>query len=380
MSKAIGTLEQPELRQETATRPGAVASKPGLVGSLTGYMRSFSMSPRTKNLLKLAISAVLFISLFAFGKVDLSQSWQAALSANKTTLGLAFLIYTFSGLIIAYRWQLLATAVDFHERFYKMAQYTYVGMFFNMFLPSTVGGDFTKCYYLTKGKEAKGTSKYLHALSTVLIDRAIGIAVLLVFATIGLLYGPATSLPLEMKAPVFAMTFGVCIVLPFLPQISNRLLGESNWLSKKLNHSTVRVYWQNKPTMLKALALSIIFQMLMVCTHILVGMSLGLDFSQVSFWYYFVFYPLVAVLGFVTPSVNGIGVREWAYTYFLTASNVESSTALTYALIWLGMTASGSIIGGIVYVLGHFRIPNQETGQSKEPFEHNNLADQTQST
>ncbi|MBX9640499.1 MAG: flippase-like domain-containing protein, partial [Mycobacteriaceae bacterium] len=206
----------------------------------------------------------------------------------------------------------------------------------------------------------------------------IGIAVLLVFATIGLLYGPATSQPLEMKAPVFFMTFGVCIVLPFLPQICTRLLGEDNWLSKKLNHSTVRVYWQNKPTMFKALILSIVFQMLMVGTHILVGMSLGLTFNQVSFWYYFVFYPLVAVLGFVTPSVNGIGVREWAYTYFLTASNVESSTALTYALIWLGMTASGSIIGGIVYVLGHFRVPNEDAGvETREQFDHS-LADQRQ--
>lgn len=331
-------------------------------GGLAKKIPFLSLSDKTKNRLKLAVSAALFISLFVFGKVDLSKSLEAALAADKGLLSVAALLFLGSVFVLARRWQVLAATVNLEAPFLKMVQYCYVGLFFNMFLPSTIGGDFTKCYYLSKGKAEKGSSKYLHALSSVLVDRALGVAVLLFFASIGILLGPeASSLPMEMKAPIILGTVSLFLFLPFLPQLSNKILGESNWLSRKLNQSTAKAYWQNKPAIMNALLLSVVFQFLMVASHLMVGLSLGFSLEQVPLWYYFVFYPLVAVLGFVTPSVNGIGVREWAYTYFLTMSGVDSATALTYAIIWLGMTTLGSVVGGIVYVLGHLRIPKEET-------------------
>ena len=71
------------------------------------------------------------------------------------------------------------------------------------------------------------------------------------------------------------------------------------------------------------------------------------------------------MLGFVTPSFNGIGIREWAYTYFLTLTGVDKAHALTYAIMWLGLNTLSSLVGGLVYLLGHFKISNQE----KELFE-----------
>ncbi len=83
-------------------------------------------------------------------------------------------------------------------------------------------------------------------------------------------------------------------------------------------------------------------------------------------WYYFVFYPSVAVLGFVTPSFNGIGIREWAYTYFLLLVGVDRAYALTYALMWLGLTTFSSVFGGLVYILSHMQPPpkSMEEGAS----------------
>jgi uncharacterized membrane protein YbhN (UPF0104 family) len=101
-----------------------------------------------------------------------------------------------------------------------------------------------------------------------------------------------------------------------------------------------------------------VLQIVLVTVHILVGYSLGL--TSIPLWYYFVFYPSVAVLGFITPSFNGIGIREWAYTYFLTMSGIDRSHALTYAIMWLGLTTCSSLFGGIVYVAGHFKINKEE--------------------
>lgn len=320
-------------------------------GSL-GFSGRFPLpqiSQQSKTRLKLLVSLALFGSIFAFGKIDLSESIQAAVSCDKKYLASACALFLLSIFVMAHRWQLLANAVGLRKPFFKMVQLCYVGLFFNLFLPSTVGGDVSRCYYLTKG-----TNKYLHALTSVLVDRAMGLAVLLLFATLGLLFGPGGSgLPLQMKVPIFVLTGGMYCVIPFLPQLCTRVLGENNWVSRKLNHSSAKVFWEDRGLILMTLFLSVVSQILMVACHIAVGLALGLN--DIPLWYYFVFYPMVAVLGFVTPSVNGIGIREWAYTYFLAIMGVENSVALTYALIWLGLTTMGSVVGGIVYVLGRFR-------------------------
>jgi uncharacterized protein (TIRG00374 family) len=312
------------------------------------------ISSQTKMRLKILVSVVMFASLFLFGKIDLTKSWEIALHANLWFLGSAVVLFLSSTLLNAYRWQLLANAVGLRKPFFKMVQFCFVGLFFNLFLPSTVGGDFSRCYYLSKG-----TGRYGGALYSVLADRAVGIAVLFLFATLGILLGPGGSeMAWTLKAPIFLGTLGIFGVVPFMPKLTTKILGEQNWITKKFNDSTAKVYWRDKNLIGVSLALSVLMQVVLVTVHILIGYALGL--TTIPLWYYFVFYPSVAVLGFITPSFNGIGIREWAYTYFLTMAGIDRSHALTYAIMWLGLTTFTSLFGGIVYVAGHFKISKEE--------------------
>ncbi len=312
------------------------------------------ISSQTKMRLKIGISVVMFASLFLFGKIDLSKSWEIAMHANLWFLGSAIVLYLCSTLLNAYRWQLLANAVGLRKPFFKLVQFCFVGLFFNLFLPSTVGGDFSRCYYLSKG-----TGRYGGAAYSVLADRAVGIAVLFMFASLGILLGPGGSeMAWALKAPIFLGTMGIFGVLPFMPKLTKKLLGEHNFITKKFNDSSAKVYWQDKNLIGVSLGLSVLMQVVVVTVHILIGYALGL--TSIPLWYYFVFYPSVAVLGFITPSFNGIGIREWAYTYFLTMVGIDNSHALTYAIMWLGLTTITSLFGGIVYVAGHFKISKEE--------------------
>jgi glycosyltransferase 2 family protein len=315
---------------------------------------NLKISDSTKLRLKLLISLVLFASLFLFGKVDLSESWSAALQANRWYLSLAVVVYLSTVLINGHRWGLLAAAVGLHKSFWRLTQLCYVGLFFNLFLPSTVGGDFTRCYYLSKG-----TGKYANAFYSVIADRATGIAVLFLLATLGIVIGPGGfGLPVQLKWPIYAGTLAVFCVLPLAPKLSRIILGERNWITRQFNDSPASIYWKDKKLMLTCLLWSVVLQLIMVGVHILLGMALGL--TQIPLWYYFVFYPCVAVLGFITPSFNGIGIREWAYTYFLTMMGADRAHALTYAIMWLGLTTLISVVGGIVYVAGHFKVPPKQ--------------------
>ncbi len=329
---------------------------PSFVARLKALKSRIKLSSKAKTRLKLIISLGLFLSLFLFGKVDLSKAWHAALSAHKGYILAATILFLLSPILNAYRWQILANAVGLFAPLSKITQYVYVGLFFNLFLPSTVGGDFSRSYYLSKG-----TGKHLHALTSVLVDRASGLAVLLLFASMGLLFGPGgDQLPMPLKLPIFIATFGIYFIVPFVPQLALKFLGPQNWLSRKLNEGTAKVFWQDKGLIFTTILQSVIIQVIIVLCHLAVGLALGI---KVPLWYYFVFYPSVAVLGFVTPSINGIGVREWAYTYFLTLMAVDKDTALTFALIWLGLTTLSSLVGGLVYVAGKFRNVQSEVEQ-----------------
>ncbi len=313
-----------------------------------------SLPDSVKLKLKIGISLLLFASLFLLGKIDLSKSWEAAKSADLKFLALAAILFLSSVFLNAYRWGILADAVGLKRSLMRLTQYCFVGMFFNLFLPSTVGGDVSRCYYISKG-----TGHYKDAFYSVLADRASGIAVLFIFACAGVLFGPGgEALPWQLKLPIFVGAFGIFFVLPFMPALTKRFLGESNWIARQLNQSSANIYWRDKKLIASAIVLSVAIQIVIVICHILVGFALGL--SQIPIWYYFVFYPCVAVLGFITPSFNGIGIREWAYTLFLTSTGVDKPSALTYAIIWLGLISLSSIVGGLVYVAGHFTAPPKD--------------------
>ncbi|MBL8082183.1 MAG: flippase-like domain-containing protein [Candidatus Obscuribacter sp.] len=358
------TLEKggPDITDKVAVKPAdhsaalsQEAESPVSGTSISARLSSIKISKGTKLRVKILISLVLFASLFIFGKVDLRKAVEVGLKADKGYLLLAVILSLASTFLNAHRWQLLAAAVGLEKGLLKLVQFCFVGLFFNLFLPSTVGGDFSRCYYLSKG-----TGKYVNAFYSVLADRTVGIAVLFLFASVGILVGPGGGgLPIQLKLPIWLGTLAIFSIVPFMPQLTRRFLGEYNWIARQFNNSCAQAYWNNKGLILTTVFLSIIMQIVVVACHVLIGMALGLN--DIPLWYYFVFYPSVAVLGFITPSFNGIGIREWAYTYFLTMAGVDNAHALTYAIMWLGLSTLSSLVGGLVYLLGHFQKPKEES-------------------
>lgn len=310
--------------------------------------RLTNLPKNVKLALKLIVSLVLIVGLFLFGRVDLAKAGELALTANLKLFALAFFLACSCTFLNAYRWQALAKAVGLERGLLELTQYCFVGSFFNLFMPSTVGGDVARGYYLAKGK-----GRYKQAFYSIFADRAVGIAILFLFACLGIVLSPGgRNLPIQLKLPIFLGTFAIFFAIPLMPHISQFLLGKEHWLTQRFNNSTVQVFWKDKSLILVALWQSIILQTIFVICHILVGLALGL--TNIPYWYYFVFYPCVAVLGFITPSFNGVGIREWAYTFFLMYMGIDRPHALLYALAWLVLNYLIGLAGGLVYLLGHY--------------------------
>ena len=82
----------------------------------------------------------------------------------------ALAIYLASQLASSWRWAELARPLGFHFSRLRYMQLYFEGMFFNLCLPSSIGGDVLKAYWL-----APNTAGRVLAGCTVLADRAVGL-------------------------------------------------------------------------------------------------------------------------------------------------------------------------------------------------------------
>jgi uncharacterized membrane protein YbhN (UPF0104 family) len=78
------------------------------------------------------------------------------------------------------RWYILVRAVDLPFSLYNAFRLGMVGLFYNTFLPGSVGGDLVKAYFIAKAHPERKT----RAVATVLIDRAMGLFGLILFVAV----------------------------------------------------------------------------------------------------------------------------------------------------------------------------------------------------
>src|SRR6266481_2701197 len=109
------------------------------------------------------------------------------------SVGLYVVLQIISGL----RWQLLTKPLGFQKSVFECVRYYFIAMFFNLFLPTSVGGDVVRAWYLDGGSGRKAS-----AFVTVLVDRLSGLMVLLALACVAVAFCPL-SLPAWI-------TWGVC--------------------------------------------------------------------------------------------------------------------------------------------------------------------------
>ena len=85
------------------------------------------------------------------------------------------------------KWHILLRAQGIDVRFRSVLRYTFVGVFFNNFLPANVGGDVMRGYGL-----ARDTDRAAESAVSVVVDRLVG---LLAFMSAAFVVGPGGGLP-----------------------------------------------------------------------------------------------------------------------------------------------------------------------------------------
>ncbi|MBI2808899.1 MAG: flippase-like domain-containing protein [Planctomycetes bacterium] len=244
--------------------------------------------------------------------------------------------------VSARRWQIFARELRFGQTLRQYSAYYFIGMYFNLALPTSVGGDVMRVFFL----DAKSGRK-LAAFASVLLDRANGLVVLIAMACLGVLIAPV-ALPWWIHACVWGVAGAAVVGIALLPVVQNaRFLP----VQRRQQIKTMILLMRIPRVFFGTTAMSILVQAFGVFTLWLVSLSLGLE---IPIAYCCVLGPMVSLLTLLPISVNGMGVRELGTVVFLAPMGVDADSAKTLAFLWFAVNVAVSLLGGLVYLAGAY--------------------------
>jgi uncharacterized membrane protein YbhN (UPF0104 family) len=283
--------------------------------------------------------------------VPLEDIWKAVVDVQWSWLLLGFILATGSLVLRAYRWLLLLRGLNVSISFGRLVELYFVGNFFNAFLPSGFGGDAVRIMEVARDVPANV------AAGTVIVDRLTGLLMLFVMALVGLPFRPA-DFPQELFLLITAVSVAGLIggVILLEGSLLRRLGG---WLPAKLspvgNGPIARlleaVQGCGKRAILGALAVSTIFNLILVSWWYLCGLAIGLE---VSFFYHLLVVPILSV-ALLVPSVSGLGVREYLAPLVYAGAGVGEASAVALSLLVFAILRVSSLLGAPVYIVSTLR-------------------------
>jgi uncharacterized protein (TIRG00374 family) len=261
------------------------------------------------------------------------------------------LLYAAGQALSTYRWQLLLRPVGLTVPFVHLLGFYFTGMFFNLFLPTIVGGDAVKALLL-----ARETGAPARATMSVFMERNLGLLALLTIATVAAPIAPPVvvgGLPLTAICPLlFAGYLAVNAVIanPRAYSMVDRLIAMSPLAGARMRaaslYEAVAQYRRHVRALAVTLCLSFVFQFVVVGVVFLNARALDLDVPLSALA---VFVPLIALAGMIPVTVNGLGVREALYILLFGQLGAPTELAVSLALLFLAVTFVASLPGGLVY-------------------------------
>ena len=299
------------------------------------------------NLLKLLVSLGLLI--FIFSSLDLQAFFSIVRQANPVWL-FAALITTLGGVIIrAFRWQILLKAIQVEVPLGELTAIYFIGFLFNNLLPSGLGGDAMRMFELSKHTE-RGSD----AVTSVVVDRFLGLSSLQAIALAALLFNwhaiPAAVAYFTVIIFVVGLTLGYLLINRRLYLMLQRRVGLFRRLTgvKKIGNLFESFQRYPLPALGKAYLVALLFNLSLIAMNFFLGLAIG---AEASLAQYAVFVPITSLVLLIPISFAGLGVREETYRQLFGQIGVSNEVAVALSLLVyvFGNIVTG-LIGGVVYL------------------------------
>lgn len=312
--------------------------------------------PRVKNtllvLLRIGVSILLLALLFKFNKIDLQVLISDIKSTDKRLLTVGFLAYFFVYFLGFLRWRMLLSAVGINIPLKRLVSSFSGGIFFSIFLPSTIGGDLVRAADL-----AEHTKKAREVVATVFLDRLSGYIGLVLVILPALLFGSnlvldkvvftSVSMIIILLVIVLLVLFNNGIYLRITKFLSSPGSGKIKETIRNM-HQEIHLFRNHKRLIILNLFISFVIQLVGPLSVYFIGLSLGI---KVDFIYFLIFLPIIGAITLIPIALGGLGLREGLFVVYFAKAGVVKQLALAMSLLSFSFVVFYGAIGGLLYVL-----------------------------
>jgi glycosyltransferase 2 family protein len=328
------------------------------------------------SILKLLFTTLLLFLVFK--SIDISKISSDLSGMKWKSLVLLLIVCWMGQLLCSERWRILAAALKMDGSYRSFVQMYFAGMFFNIGLPSLIGGDAVKAYILSR----KNKKPFHVGLASVLQDRAAGLVTLLLYGTIAILLFPLSWRGFPLWVAYLFAWFAVAVALGLAIKgegLYRRFLvpGSRTPLQKVLRmisefHQALGSCDIRKSAILRVTLYSFINSALVLWIFQQVTAAAGYRVPIIPFS---ALYPLVTLATMLPVTLSGLGVREWFYVEALSLLGIPRNVGLcislaTSALLLLCNLAGIVVLPGIPSELRRRTQDLQENAESADTGDH----------
>ena len=254
------------------------------------------------------------------------------------------IILFISLLLYPYKWWVILRFLGMKLSFGLIYNLNLVASFYNMVLPTRLGGDFLKYFILTKNNDTNGEK----IAASILIDRIfnlIAIAIIFIVSTIN------TSYNYYSIYFWIISIFGTSLVLV---KITPKILNFKNIRRFKLIKSMfisfdyLNIFFNSFKKSIFIILTSFVNVMVTFFMSYSIGLAIGIE---ISFSYYLYFMSLTSIVTIIPISLGGFGIREGIYIHFLGILNVSKELALSLSIVSYLLMLLPSFFGYLISIV-----------------------------
>ncbi|AFQ43417.1 lysylphosphatidylglycerol synthase transmembrane domain-containing protein [Desulfosporosinus meridiei] len=242
------------------------------------------------------------------------------------------------------KWHAITKALGLKLSYRELWRIYWVGIFFNNFLPSSIGGDALRILWAAK---LSGDSP--GATSSVVIERILATTGLALLGLLGCMFvdNPDQKL-IFLFCLLIILTAGL-LALVIGGKAPKFILASQNKLCLFLAGMTKHGLKAKKNPLIlvSALGWSVIFQLCIVGTNYALFQGLSLNMIDVFKSVYVI--PATSVASMLPLGINGYGLREGAYVMLLTPFGVPKAGAFSASVIFAFLVSACSLWGGWIW-------------------------------
>jgi uncharacterized protein (TIRG00374 family) len=297
--------------------------------------------------LKLLVSGGLLTLLYR--QTPLAEIGAVFRDCTWSLLAVIFVLLLVNTSLSALKWRILLLSDGIDIPLGKLVVSYLIGGFFNIFLPSNIGGDSYRIVDVMR-KSREGT----RSAASVLADRLTGFIALVSLSLVASVF---VAQRLDRPGLILLPLVALLLLVLFL-------LWQRTWVRVLLRLSrldrfapVVRItekffvtfarYGSDRRVVARVMAISFLFQFLLILAVYLMALALH---APVHWLYFGAFVPLITLMEAVPVSVYGIGIRDMGYVFFFGMAGMSDVQTRSLALLFLAVTFVYSLIGGLLYL------------------------------